>query len=224
MCIIYAEIDIVILSDALFLSLLVGPDLFNLPRTKMERKETKCVVYLSPSGNWQADLHSLHITWLQWGQWTIELLQKSHSCSQLLSPSDTDLFILGNLCSIKAWVKSLSIQNSLLVEIKVGFISRIDVNFIISVSRVYYSYVDNEFYPFMVHERWFSISSILFSNISYPFFCKWQIGLLSTKQASTVFTSEALHKCCLSASARLVEDRWVAGWSPRELRHLWIDK
>lgn len=120
-------------------------------------------------------------------------------------------------------VKSLSIQNSL-VEIKVGFIYWIDVNFIISISRVYYSYVDNEFYPVMAHERWFSISSILFSNISYPFFCKWQFGLLSTKQGSTVFTSEALHKCCLSASARLVEDRWVAGWSPRELRHLRMDK
>ena len=51
MCIIYAEIDIVILSDALFLSLLVGPDLFNIPRTKMEREETKCVVSLSTSGN-----------------------------------------------------------------------------------------------------------------------------------------------------------------------------
>ena len=36
----------------------------------------------------------------------------------------------------------------------------------------------------MIHERWFSISSILFSNTSYPFPCKWQIGLLSTKQVS----------------------------------------
>ena len=111
-----------------------------------------------------------------------------------------------------------------LVEIKVGFIYWIDVNFIISIFRVYYSYVDNEFFPVMVHESWFSISSILFSNISYPFFCKWQIGLLSTKQASSVFTSDALHKCCLSASARLVEDRWDAGWSPRELRHLHMHK
>ena len=40
MCIIYAEIDIVILSDALFLHLLVlvVRDIFNIPRTEMERR------------------------------------------------------------------------------------------------------------------------------------------------------------------------------------------
>ena len=59
MCIIYAEIDIVILSDALFLHLLVVRDMFNMPRTKME---PNCLVSPYISGNSRANLHC---TWLR---------------------------------------------------------------------------------------------------------------------------------------------------------------
>ena len=91
-CIIYAEIDIVILSDALFLHLLVVRDMFNMPRTEMEPK-----YLVSPyiSGNSRANLHSLHLAAVRAnGQWNCS--RESHSCSQLQSPIDTDLFIFCN--------------------------------------------------------------------------------------------------------------------------------
>ena len=90
MCIIYAEIDIVILSDALFLHLLVVRDMFNMPRTEMERQPN--VLYPL---TFLANLHSLHLAAVRaGGQWNCS--RESHSCSQLQSPTDTDLFIFCN--------------------------------------------------------------------------------------------------------------------------------
>lgn len=60
MCIIYAEIDIVILSDALFLHLLVVRDMFNMPRTEMEPN----VLYPRTSLA-TLELTFTHCTWLR---------------------------------------------------------------------------------------------------------------------------------------------------------------